>query len=201
MSGVELYEVSVSFGIVPTVSSLAHSLVIEIILSFLFHVTLVPIVVNLTSGLDECFESVHSAAVSEQFVLDKVLQTFAICVTKRLISPFYAGKVALKVPGVSGCQPFLAKRLYGSFRFLTFVHDSEVGFDFCDKSFPSVEDFDGGVFCFSFVDDLILITPHKVVLKEPFDPVQGFSFEQRDCPKDLFSLGSKAVSIELDVQS
>jgi len=122
-----------------------------------------------------------------------------ISVIKRFVSLLCAGRVALKVPGVGNCRPFLAECLYGSFRFLTFVYDSEVSLDFYDKSFSNAKDFDSGVFCFSFVDDLILITSHKVVLKESFDPVQGLPFEQRDCPKDLFGLGSKAVSIELDV--
>ena len=122
-----------------------------------------------------------------------------ISVIERFVSLLYADKIALEIPGVGGCRPFLAECLYGSFRFLTFIHNSKIGLDFCDKSFSSAKDFDNGVFCFSFIDDLILITSHKVILKKPFDPIQGLPFKQRDCPKDLFSLGSKAVSIKLDI--
>ena len=48
-----------------TVSFLAYSFVIRIILFFLLHVTLIPVVIDLTSGFDKCFESIRGAAVSK----------------------------------------------------------------------------------------------------------------------------------------
>jgi len=181
------------------ISSLAHFFIIGIILSFLFHITLVPVVIDLASGLDEYLESVHDAVISEQFVLDEVLQILAIRITKRFIFLFRASKIALKVPSVSDCRPFLAKCLYGSFRFFTFVYNSKVGLNFYNKSFPNAKDFDNNILYFPFINNLILITPHKVIFKEPFDPVQGLPFEQRDYLKDLFDLKSKAISIKLNV--
>ena len=81
------------------------------------------------------------------------------------------GKIALEILGISSCQPFLIKCLYSLFCFLTFVHDFKVSLNFYNKFFSSAEDFDDNIFCFSFVDNLILITSHKVILEESFDSI------------------------------
>lgn len=70
--GVELHKISVFFEIIPTIPSFTYSLIIKIILFFLLHVTLVSIVINLTSGFNKYLKDIYNAAISKQFIFNKV---------------------------------------------------------------------------------------------------------------------------------
>ena len=87
----------------PSKSSFAYSLVVRVILAFLFHASFVLVVIDLIGGFYELSKSDNLSPISNKFVFYEVLESLLVVIYEGLFPLSRLSRISLEVLGVSGC--------------------------------------------------------------------------------------------------